>query len=120
MTSTSVAGAVSITSGRGHDSSSVVSRPVKLISVGPLIRTWLSFSHSTVSTPAVQHDVGFARRKAAPIGRDQRRASTGAAGQRDPGAPLPDTDANSLGGNDLRDFDIGALRKHRVPFELRT
>ena len=75
----------------GHlRSSERSSSPLKASAMPPVISTWSSRSHSMVSVPPSQHDVGLALHQAAPAGGDHGGAGARAAGERQAGAALPD------------------------------
>ena len=53
-------------------------------------------------------------------GRHHGGAGGGAAGERQPGAPLPDAELDRLARRDLRDRDVGALREDRMVLQHRA
>ena len=69
---------------------------------------------------AVKDDLALARGEATPCCRNQGAAGAGPASERDAGTTLPDPHADAIRTDDLRKFDIGAIRKERMILELRA
>src|SRR5688572_9160881 len=66
---------------------------------------------------AVQHHGRAAPGQLAPRRRDQGRTGAAAAGLRDAGAALPHPHADAVRAEDLRHFDIGALREQAMALQ---
>ena len=69
---------------------------------------------------AVDDHLGVALHQAAPVGGHQRGTSARAAGERQPGAALPDTQTQAVFAHELNDADIGPFGKEPVTFQLGT